>query len=220
MLGRLSPSSYIYRTSPYLPQHAYTTLSLASLGGFRFSKVTWFQHVQRLLSFLPSVGQLQDSRLEEMHTQRWVVHIALLLASCTHASIGLKSAAAYVRGLLTWSGQSAGRQSYRRRSVSSDFPIPYIFRDAASHLDQPMSSMPSIKIPKSQTVALVRHLGGPIEFVEDYPVTTPGQHEVLAKVLYTGVCQSGTVSLHVAYEDDCSLTVHRSPHARRQCSGS
>lgn len=51
--------------------------------------------------------------------------------------------------------------------------------------------MPSIKIPKTQKVALVRELGGPIEFVNDYPVKMPGQDEVLAKVLYTGVCQSG-----------------------------
>jgi D-arabinose 1-dehydrogenase-like Zn-dependent alcohol dehydrogenase len=46
-------------------------------------------------------------------------------------------------------------------------------------------------IPKTQTVALVRELGGAVEFKEDYPVPTPGQNEVLAKVLYTGVCQSG-----------------------------
>lgn len=47
-------------------------------------------------------------------------------------------------------------------------------------------------IPKTQTVALVRTLGGAVEFVEDYPVPTLGNNEVLAKVLYTGVCQSGT----------------------------
>jgi D-arabinose 1-dehydrogenase-like Zn-dependent alcohol dehydrogenase len=46
-------------------------------------------------------------------------------------------------------------------------------------------------IPTKQTVALVRKLGGPVEFVDDYPVPKPGQNEVLAKVLYTGVCQSG-----------------------------
>lgn len=51
--------------------------------------------------------------------------------------------------------------------------------------------MGSIDIPKTQTVALVRNLGGPVEFKEDYPVPTPGKNEVLAKVLYTGVCQSG-----------------------------
>lgn len=54
-------------------------------------------------------------------------------------------------------------------------------------------------IPQTQTVALVRELGGEVEFCDDYPVPTPGQNEVLAKVLYTGVCQSGaflTITLH------------------------
>lgn len=51
--------------------------------------------------------------------------------------------------------------------------------------------MSSITIPKTQTVALVRELGGKVEFPTDYPVPTPGQNEVLAKVLYTGVCHSG-----------------------------
>ena len=51
--------------------------------------------------------------------------------------------------------------------------------------------MPSIEIPEKQTVALVRELGGLVEFVDDYPVQKPGLDEVLAKVLYTGVCQSG-----------------------------
>lgn len=46
-------------------------------------------------------------------------------------------------------------------------------------------------IPSTQTVALVRKLGGSVEFVTDYPVPTLGDNEVLAKVLYTGVCQSG-----------------------------
>jgi len=31
-----------------------------------------------------------------------------------------------------------------------------------------------------------------MEFVHDYPVRMPGRDEVLAKVLYTGVCQSGS----------------------------
>lgn len=51
--------------------------------------------------------------------------------------------------------------------------------------------MSSIQIPKTQTVALVSELGGQVEFREGYPVPIPGQNEVLAKVLYTGVCQSG-----------------------------
>lgn len=50
---------------------------------------------------------------------------------------------------------------------------------------------PTERIPKTQTVALVRSLGGPVEFDDNYPVPVPGQDEVLAKVLYAGVCQSG-----------------------------
>ncbi|GAB7349435.1 hypothetical protein MBLNU459_g8543t1 [Dothideomycetes sp. NU459] len=45
-------------------------------------------------------------------------------------------------------------------------------------------------IPKTQTVALVRTLGGPVEFDNNYPIPVPGHDEVLAKVLYSGVCQS------------------------------
>jgi Zn-dependent alcohol dehydrogenase len=48
-----------------------------------------------------------------------------------------------------------------------------------------------LSTPSTQTVALVTELGGNVEFREGYPVPTPGQNEVLAKVLYTGVCQSG-----------------------------
>lgn len=51
--------------------------------------------------------------------------------------------------------------------------------------------MGSIDIPQTQTVALVRDIGGTVEFKTDYPVPAPGRNEVLAKVLYTGVCQSG-----------------------------
>ena len=52
-------------------------------------------------------------------------------------------------------------------------------------------TMDSIDIPQTQTVALVRSLGSEVEF-QDYPVPEPKSNEVLAKVLYTGVCQSGT----------------------------
>ncbi|KAI2634452.1 GroES-like protein [Xylaria nigripes] len=45
-------------------------------------------------------------------------------------------------------------------------------------------------IPTTQTVAIVPKLGGGVQFVRDYPVPQPGRNEVLAKVLYTGVCQS------------------------------
>lgn len=53
--------------------------------------------------------------------------------------------------------------------------------------------MPSAteEIPETQTAATVEQLGGPVKFVHDYPVPKPGNNEVLAKVLYTGVCQSG-----------------------------
>lgn len=46
-------------------------------------------------------------------------------------------------------------------------------------------------IPKTQTAAVVTKLGGKAEFRDDYPVPTLGHNEVLAKILYTGVCQSG-----------------------------
>ena len=46
-------------------------------------------------------------------------------------------------------------------------------------------------IPKVQTVALVKDFGGEVIFKDDYPVPTPKNNEVLAKVLYSGVCQSG-----------------------------
>ncbi len=46
-------------------------------------------------------------------------------------------------------------------------------------------------IPIVQTVAIVNELGGEVTFREDYPVPSAGNNEVLAKVLYTGVCQSG-----------------------------
>ncbi|KAL2799117.1 GroES-like protein [Aspergillus keveii] len=47
--------------------------------------------------------------------------------------------------------------------------------------------MTKAAIVPEETVALVRELGGPVEFVEDYPVPTPGTNEVLAKILYTGI---------------------------------
>ena len=57
-----------------------------------------------------------------------------------------------------------------------------------------ITTMGSIDIPNTQTVALVRELGGTVEFKSDYPVPTPDRNEVLAKVLYSGVCQSGMFS--------------------------
>ncbi|CAM1503143.1 Fc.00g079190.m01.CDS01 [Cosmosporella sp. VM-42] len=53
--------------------------------------------------------------------------------------------------------------------------------------------MPSaifISIPDTQTAATVPKLGDGMKFVHDYPVPKPKYNEVLAKVLYTGVCQS------------------------------
>ncbi|KAK5123568.1 hypothetical protein LTR85_002606 [Meristemomyces frigidus] len=74
--------------------------------------------------------------------------------------------------------------------------------------------MPSITIPAKQTVALVRNLGGPVEFVNDYPVPKPGQDEVLAKVLYTGVCQSDlhTRAGTAAGADGKLITAIKLPH--------
>lgn len=54
-----------------------------------------------------------------------------------------------------------------------------------------MSENSSTSIPKVQTVALVTEVGGEVQFKHDYPVPEPKDNEVLAKVLYTGVCQSG-----------------------------
>lgn len=51
--------------------------------------------------------------------------------------------------------------------------------------------MATASIPQVQTAATVPKLGGGVVFVHDYPVPKPGQNEVLAKVLYSGVCQSG-----------------------------
>lgn len=48
-----------------------------------------------------------------------------------------------------------------------------------------------VAIPTTQTAATVPKLGGGVVFKHDYPVPQPGQNEVLAKILYSGVCQSG-----------------------------
>ncbi|KAK6416475.1 hypothetical protein LTR81_010059 [Elasticomyces elasticus] len=69
-------------------------------------------------------------------------------------------------------------------------------------------------IPKTQTVALVRTLGGRVEFIDDYPVRTPGQDEVLAKILYSGVCQSDlhTRAGTAAGADGNPITAIKLPH--------
>jgi hypothetical protein len=46
-------------------------------------------------------------------------------------------------------------------------------------------------IPEKQTAARVPKLGGGVVFEHNYPVPKAGHNEVLAKVLYSGVCQSG-----------------------------
>ncbi|KAJ5452815.1 Polyketide synthase enoylreductase [Penicillium cf. griseofulvum] len=74
--------------------------------------------------------------------------------------------------------------------------------------------MESVNIPQTQTVALVRSLGGEVEFKTDYPVPTPGRNEVLAQVLYTGVCQSDlhTKSGTAAGPDGNPITKIKLPH--------
>ncbi|KAJ9273350.1 hypothetical protein DTO271D3_2412 [Paecilomyces variotii] len=76
------------------------------------------------------------------------------------------------------------------------------------------SHIPPDSIPKAQTVALVREIGGPVEFKDDYPVPVPGPNEVLAKVLYTGVCQSDlhTKSGTAASADGTPITQIKLPH--------
>ena len=53
--------------------------------------------------------------------------------------------------------------------------------------------MPSNSTPETQLAATVPKQGGPIKikWEEQYPVPKPAKDEVLVKVLYTGVCQSG-----------------------------
>ena len=53
--------------------------------------------------------------------------------------------------------------------------------------------MPANSIPETQLAATVPKQGGPIKikWEEQYPVPKPAKDEVLVKVLYTGVCQSG-----------------------------
>lgn len=73
---------------------------------------------------------------------------------------------------------------------------------------------PSVDIPSVQRAALVSELGGPVKVVSDYPVPSPGENEVLAQVLYTGVCQS---DLHTAAgtapgADGKNITAIKLPH--------
>ncbi|RDW60498.1 zinc-dependent alcohol dehydrogenase [Aspergillus mulundensis] len=69
-------------------------------------------------------------------------------------------------------------------------------------------------IPRTQTAAVVSTLGGSVEFKDDYPVPVPGRNEVLAKVLYTGVCQSDlhTKSGTAASASGTPITNIKLPH--------
>lgn len=69
--------------------------------------------------------------------------------------------------------------------------LPTHIKTFPSTLQEKAKQGQAASIPSTQTAALVRKLGGPVEFDESYPVPKPGRNEVLAKVLYTGVCQSG-----------------------------
>ncbi|ETN47145.1 uncharacterized protein HMPREF1541_01336 [Cyphellophora europaea CBS 101466] len=62
---------------------------------------------------------------------------------------------------------------------------------AIAESDHPASGL----IPKTQRAWTVPRQGGDVVLDENYPVPTPGEGQVLVKVLYTGVCQS---DLHTA----------------------
>ncbi|KAI0150781.1 alcohol dehydrogenase [Xylariaceae sp. FL1272] len=70
------------------------------------------------------------------------------------------------------------------------------------------------QIPSTQTAATVPKLGGGVKFVHDYPVPKPGHNEVLAKVLYSGVCQSDlhTQAGTAAGADGAPITAIKLPH--------
>lgn len=51
--------------------------------------------------------------------------------------------------------------------------------------------MSTATVPATQLAATVPKQGGPVVWEEKYPVPKPETDEVLVKVLYTGVCQSG-----------------------------
>ncbi|KAK8866190.1 hypothetical protein IAR55_001341 [Kwoniella newhampshirensis] len=69
-------------------------------------------------------------------------------------------------------------------------------------------------LPSTQKAAVIRHQTGPVEFVTDYPVPKVGRDEVLAKVLYTGVCQSDlhTKNGTAAGADGKNITNIKLPH--------
>ncbi|KAL4908212.1 hypothetical protein BDW74DRAFT_147061 [Aspergillus multicolor] len=81
-------------------------------------------------------------------------------------------------------------------------------------LPTPSEPIMSSDIPKTQTAAVVSTLGGTVEFKDDYPVPVPGHNEILAKVLYTGVCQSDlhTKSGTAASASGAPITNIKLPH--------
>ncbi|KAK5996903.1 Alcohol dehydrogenase 2 [Cladobotryum mycophilum] len=70
------------------------------------------------------------------------------------------------------------------------------------------------RIPETQTAATVPKLGGGVVFVHDYPVPKPAYNEVLAKVLYSGVCQSDlhTQAGVASSADGTPITKIKLPH--------
>lgn len=73
-----------------------------------------------------------------------------------------------------------------------------------------------VNIPKTQTAATVPKLGGGVVFVHDYPVPQPGHNEVLAKVLYSGVCQSGkneATYIKLYFRDSQTLDYNSKPYS-------
>jgi alcohol dehydrogenase, propanol-preferring len=77
-----------------------------------------------------------------------------------------------------------------------------------------MPSAEAPSIPQTQTAALVHELGGNVEFKTDYSVLKPGINKVLAKVLYTGVCQSDlhTKNVTAASATGDPITKVKLPH--------
>lgn len=71
------------------------------------------------------------------------------------------------------------------------------------------------KISSTQTAALVYEQGGPVTFVHDYPVPRPRENEVLVKVLYTGVCQSGMYATPRGVVSRASFGIFRPGDRRR-----
>lgn len=71
-------------------------------------------------------------------------------------------------------------------------------------------------IPETQTAAIVDELGSGVKFVDDYPVPKPQQNEVLAKVLYTGVCQSGKPTSFAVHRVDWATLLTRATDLHTQ----